>query len=134
MLIMACSLPMLSVMIHMLLLTTVSARSSLEGVTFQIANSSHYNQVHQLLEEDFFPDEPFARSLGSSPGKYYVIWLWIELSLRSRESVVVALDQEGDVIGVNLGGDMPEAVHEEYLPNESTDLYAFFLFFVKHQT
>ena len=70
-------------------------------------------QVHQLLEEDFFPDEPFARSLGSSPGKYYVIWLWIELSLRSRESVVVALDQEGDVIGVNLGGDMPEAVHED---------------------
>ena len=115
MLSMACSLPKLAMpmVLQMFILTIVSTRSNLEGVTFQIANSSHYDQVHQLLEEDFFPDEPFARSLGSSPDKYYVVWLWIELSLRSRESVVVALDKAGDVIGVNLGTDMPEAVHDD---------------------
>ena len=75
-----------------------------QGITFKMANSSHFQQIHQLLEEDFFPDEPMSRSCGSTQSAYYWTWVWVEKALLKFQTVV-ALDQNGTVIGVNLGKD-----------------------------
>ena len=72
--------------------------------TFQLANTSHFEEVHKLLEEEFFPEEPLSRSCGSNQTAYYWTWWWVEENLR-KFSTVVALDQNGSIVGVNLGYD-----------------------------
>ena len=106
-----CSVPMICYVSWLLGLGSLwlqpTAAHQDQGVSFQIANRSHFQQIHQLLEDDFFPDEPLSRSSASSQSSYYWTWVWVERNLKKFQTVV-ALDQNGTVIGANTGIDEGE--------------------------
>ena len=88
--------------------------------TFQVANSSKFEEIHQFLEEEFFPDEPLNSYYGSNQTAYYWTWYGVEENLR-KLSTVVALDQNGTIVGVNLGYDDVIGEDDDYDKEDEED-------------
>ena len=51
-------------------------------------STAMFEDVHQFLEEHFFPCAPIARSLGIKQSSQFWTWAWVESSLMEEESLV----------------------------------------------
>ena len=88
--------------------------------SFQVASSLKFEEIHQFLEEEFFPDEPLNSYYGSNQTAYYWTWYGVEENLR-KLSTVVALDQNGTIVGVNLGYDDVIGEDDDYDKEDEED-------------
>ena len=61
-----------------------------------------FPEVHEFLEQHFFPHAPIARSLRMSQRRQFWTWAWVESCLMEEETLV-ALDQQMNIIGVIIG-------------------------------
>ena len=65
-------------------------------------NRAMFEDVHDFLEENFFPCAPISKCLGMSQSKYFWNWAWVE-TLLMEEEALAAVDEEDNILGVIIG-------------------------------
>jgi len=71
------------------------------GVKFKVVEEADHPSVLSFLDEHFFPEEPFTRSLGVTTDTFLATSI-LKKTLRGSSSIM-ALDVEGRVLGVRIG-------------------------------
>ena len=64
--------------------------------------TNRFEDVHQFLEDNFFPCAPVSRVLGLNQKSEFWTWAWVRSCLMEEESLAI-LDSQGAVKGVVIG-------------------------------
>ena len=73
-----------------------------ENIVIKPVSRARFEDVHNFLEENFFPSAPISRCLGMSQSRYFWNWAWVE-TLLMEEEALAAIDERDNIQGVNIG-------------------------------
>ena len=88
---------------HGLMALTMEITTPANGLVIRPVTTSMFEEIHEFLEDHFFPDAPLSASLGLSQRTQFWTWAWVRSCLMEEESMA-ALDPDTEkVIGVIIG-------------------------------
>ena len=73
-----------------------------ENYSIRPVTTDRFEDVHQFLEDNFFPCAPVSRVLGLNQKSEFWTWAWVRSCLMEEESLAM-LDRQGAVKGVVIG-------------------------------